>query len=221
MNLLILLAEYNKLNKFWLHIKVYNFLLFVRTAFTAKTIQKLYDEGTRQERLEKDEEMAYIFYMRFLTAVQCVKSIPILKDEFKARVSIAISQSEELSESLKKRYEVAKDCQVAERRVKELELLDATKNITKRNGSLSNGFTPAYPTAVEEEVTADELKTLMDKRATRFLLMDTRSPADFASSHPKHPDSISISNVILAQGSVDYSIRITITSFQLILGGDY
>lgn len=147
-----------------------------------------------------------MLYMRFLAIIKHIqKAEPGIMKEYGTRIALALERCSALSESLSKRYKTSKDCKQAEAEYMKLELKDAEENLSRsvtakamKISGLNGVVSPI--TSNPYGITTGELKSLMDQRSTRFLLIDCRSSSDYDSSHPNHPHCISISNVILEKG---------------------
>lgn len=91
-------------------------------------------------RLDRDEEKAYIFYMKYLSVLELIKSRPDFKhyQEFfgPSTVKKALEEAERLSSSLKNRYEEAEVRKKLEERERQEEELQKKQEAAKRDASV-------------------------------------------------------------------------------------
>jgi ubiquitin carboxyl-terminal hydrolase 8 len=162
----------------------------------ANSAEKLYSEADLIYRLERDEEKAYIFYMRYVNIIQILMKSDLKSTIKKGILEIALSRCEELSASLSKRYGISKE-------IDKLETADELRrkevHIPKTatlNGIIQKNQEKEDPS----DITPAQLKNLIEQKSSRILIVDSRSGADFRSSHPKHPNCISVPSEILVRG---------------------
>ncbi|KAJ1180428.1 hypothetical protein NDU88_005649 [Pleurodeles waltl] len=91
-------------------------------------------------RLDRDEEKAYIFYMKYLSVLEQIKSRPDFKhyQEYfgPSTVKKALEEAEKLSSSLKNRYEEAEVRKKLEERERQEEELQKKQEAAKRDASV-------------------------------------------------------------------------------------
>ncbi|XP_003471916.1 ubiquitin carboxyl-terminal hydrolase 8 [Cavia porcellus] len=162
-------------------------------------------------RLDRDEERAYVLYMKYVTVYNLIKKRPDFKqqqDYFHsvlgpANIKKAIEEAERLSESLKLRYEEAevrkkleeKDRQEEEQLQQKRQEAGKEDASTTAKGSLEsvldskskpqriNGEkSEKKETAEKGAITAKELYTMMMDRNISVLIMDARKTQDYRDS---------------------------------------
>uniref|UniRef100_A0A452UIK1 Ubiquitin carboxyl-terminal hydrolase 8 n=1 Tax=Ursus maritimus TaxID=29073 RepID=A0A452UIK1_URSMA len=130
-------------------------------------------------RLDRDEERAYVLYMKYVTVYNLIKKRPDFKqqqDYFHsilglANIKKAIEEAERLSESLKLRYEEAEvRKKLEEKDRQEEEQLQKQKR--QEAGREDSGT-----------VTAKELYTMMMDENISLIIMDARRMQDYQDSH--------------------------------------
>ncbi|KAM6180833.1 ubiquitin carboxyl-terminal hydrolase 8 isoform 2-T2 [Erethizon dorsatum] len=163
-------------------------------------------------RLDRDEERAYVLYMKYVTVYNLIKKRPDFKqqqDYFHsvlgpANIKKAIEEAERLSESLKLRYEEAEvRKKLEEKDRKEEEQLQQQKRqeagredgSAMAKGSLENVLdskskpqringekSEKKETAEKGAVTAKELYTMMMDKNISLMIMDARRMQDYRDS---------------------------------------
>ncbi|XP_066540811.1 ubiquitin carboxyl-terminal hydrolase 8 [Hoplias malabaricus] len=163
-------------------------------------------------RLDRDEEKAYVLYMKYLTVYDLIKKRPDFKQQQDFFLSIlgptsfkkAIEEAEKLSESLKLRYEeveVRKKLEERDRReetARQEERMKAedrdrgraspkgaeTRRESKKTKGEQNELKIAPSTAPPSGgVSAQQLYTMMRDAAMCVLVMDARRLSDYQESH--------------------------------------
>ncbi|XP_059363007.1 ubiquitin carboxyl-terminal hydrolase 8-like isoform X2 [Carassius carassius] len=160
-------------------------------------------------RLDRDEEKAYVLYMKYLTVYDLIKKRPDFKQQQEFFLSVlgpssfkkAIEEAEKLSESLKLRYEeveVRKQLEEKERkeeksrqeaRIEKDGRASAKKENKKVNEEPSNSKTGAD----KGSISAKDLFQLMKDPSISVLVMDARSRQDFQESQMCVPSQTCIS----------------------------
>uniref|UniRef100_A0A3B4G0D4 Ubiquitin carboxyl-terminal hydrolase 8 n=1 Tax=Pundamilia nyererei TaxID=303518 RepID=A0A3B4G0D4_9CICH len=163
-------------------------------------------------RLDRDEEKAYVLYMKYLTVYDIIKKRPEFKQQPEYYVTMlgtnsfkkAIEEAEKLSESLKLRYEEVevrkkleeKERQEEKKRREEMTEKDAVTLFLSLNLVdllvLSYEFclTAALPAG---GITAEKLFNMMKDQTIAIIVMDARSHRDFEESHIQVPAQTCIS----------------------------
>ncbi|XP_060030629.1 ubiquitin carboxyl-terminal hydrolase 8 isoform X2 [Erinaceus europaeus] len=166
-----------------------------------------------ESRLDRDEEKAYVLYMKYATVYNLIRSRPDFKqhqDYFHsilgpANIKKAIEEAERLSESLKLRYEEAEVRKKLEEkdRQEEEQLQKQKRQETGREegGTLAksslenvldskdktqkvNGEKSEKSETTEKgTITAKELYTMMMDKNTSLIIMDARKMQDYQLSH--------------------------------------
>lgn len=172
-------------------------------------------------RLDRDEEKAYVLYMKYLTVHDLIKKRPDFKQHQEFFLSMlgptsfkkAIEEAEKLSESLKLRYEeveVRKRLEEKERQeekkrreertVKEggraspkglTETKKETKKVKGEQNELKNVSSKAVVPA--GGLTPDKLFHMMKDQTMSLIVMDARNRRDFEDSHIQVPSQTCIS----------------------------
>ncbi|XP_026142702.1 ubiquitin carboxyl-terminal hydrolase 8 isoform X1 [Carassius auratus] len=161
-------------------------------------------------RLDRDEEKAYVLYMKYLTVYDLIKKRPDFKQQQEFFLSVlgpssfkkAIEEAEKLSESLKLRYEeveVRKQLEEKERkeeksrqeaRIEKDGRAPAKKDNKKQvKEEPSNGKTGGD----KGSISAKDLFQLMKDPSISVLVMDARSRQDFQESQMCVPSQTCIS----------------------------
>lgn len=166
-----------------------------------------------ESRLDRDEERAYVLYMKYVTVYNLIKKRPDFKqqqDYFHsmlgpANIKKAIEEAERLSESLKLRYEEAevrkkleeKDRQEEEQRQKQkrqeagredggTSAKGSSENVldSKDKTQKINGEKNEKNESTEKGlITAKELYTMMMDEKISLIVMDARRSQDYQDSH--------------------------------------
>ncbi|MEQ2237352.1 hypothetical protein ILYODFUR_022304 [Ilyodon furcidens] len=171
-------------------------------------------------RLDRDEEKAYVLYMKYLTVYDIIKKRPDFKqqtDYFMTMLGAnsfkkAIEEAEKLSESLKLRYEeveVRKKLEEKER-LEEKKKREEVKEKDGRNSPKASAINKKDSKKVKGEqnelksvitkaaqpaggITAEKLFNMMKDQAISVIVMDARSHRDYEESHIKVPAQTCIS----------------------------
>uniref|UniRef100_A0A8C9D0M6 ubiquitinyl hydrolase 1 n=1 Tax=Panthera leo TaxID=9689 RepID=A0A8C9D0M6_PANLE len=165
-----------------------------------------------ESRLDRDEERAYVLYMKYVTVYNLIKKRPDFKqqqDYFHsilglANIKKAIEEAERLSESLKLRYEEAEVRKKLEEKDRQEEQLQKQKRQeagredggTSNKSSLENVMdsrdktqkingekSDKNETTEKGAITAKELYTLMMDENISLIIMDARRMQDYQDSH--------------------------------------
>ncbi|XP_033046022.1 ubiquitin carboxyl-terminal hydrolase 8 isoform X3 [Trachypithecus francoisi] len=171
-------------------------------------------------RLDRDEERAYVLYMKYVTVYNLIKKRPDFKqqqDYFHsvlgpANIKKAVEEAERLSESLKLRYEEAEVRKKLEEkdRQEEAQRLQQKRQETGREdggtlakGSLetvldskdktqksNGGKNEKCETKEKGAITAKELYTMMTDKNISLIIMDARRMQDYQDSCILHSLSV-------------------------------
>ncbi|XP_071345129.1 ubiquitin carboxyl-terminal hydrolase 8 [Trachinotus anak] len=172
-------------------------------------------------RLDRDEEKAYVLYMKYLTVYDIIKKRPEYKQQPEYYMTLlgptsfkkAIEEAEKLSESLKLRYEEVevrkkleeKERQEEKKRIEEITEKDggraspkastANKKDSKKVKGEQNELKNATSKAVAQAggITAEKLFHMMKDQTITIIVMDARSHRDFEESHIQVPAQTCIS----------------------------
>ncbi|XP_034050962.1 ubiquitin carboxyl-terminal hydrolase 8 isoform X3 [Thalassophryne amazonica] len=170
-------------------------------------------------RLDRDEEKAYVLYMKYLTVYDLIKK----RQDFKLQPDYfltmlgpsnfkkAIEEAEKLSESLKLRYEEVEVRKKLEEEERQHEM-KKREEITEKDGQSSpkaasankkdvkkvKGEQNELMTAISKAgpaggITAENLFHMMKDQAITTIVMDARSHSDFEKSHIRIPAQTCIS----------------------------
>uniref|UniRef100_A0A3P9BHQ7 Ubiquitin carboxyl-terminal hydrolase 8 n=1 Tax=Maylandia zebra TaxID=106582 RepID=A0A3P9BHQ7_9CICH len=172
-------------------------------------------------RLDRDEEKAYVLYMKYLTVYDIIKKRPEFKQQPEYYVTMlgtnsfkkAIEEAEKLSESLKLRYEEVevrkkleeKERQEEKKRREEMTEKDGdrgspktsftnrkdSKKVKAEQNELKNATSKAALPA--GGITAEKLFNMMKDQTIAIIVMDARSHRDFEESHIQVPAQTCIS----------------------------
>ncbi|XP_061596330.1 ubiquitin carboxyl-terminal hydrolase 8 isoform X2 [Cololabis saira] len=172
-------------------------------------------------RLDKDEEKAYVLYMKYLSVYDIIKKRPDFKQQMEYYVTMlgptsfkkAIEEAEKLSESLKLRYEeieVRKRLEERERleekkKREEITVKDsgrgspkptsANKKDSKKVKGEQNELKSVITKAAQPAggITAEKLFHMMKDQTISIIVMDARSQGDYEESHIQVPAQTCIS----------------------------
>uniref|UniRef100_A0A8C6TWG1 Ubiquitin carboxyl-terminal hydrolase n=1 Tax=Neogobius melanostomus TaxID=47308 RepID=A0A8C6TWG1_9GOBI len=164
-------------------------------------------KAAEESRLDRDEEKAYVFYMKYLTIYDLVKKRPDFKQQLVKPIQYkpiySLEEAEKLSESLKLRLVVRgsqkleeKERQEEKRRKEEMTEKESgraspkttsNKDIKKVEQSNNRSVTPVGG------VTAEKLFNMMRDQTLSLIVMDGRSLKDFEESHIQVPAQACIS----------------------------
>ncbi|XP_047437089.1 ubiquitin carboxyl-terminal hydrolase 8 isoform X2 [Mugil cephalus] len=166
-------------------------------------------------RLDRDEEKAYVLYMKFLTVYDIIKKRPDFKQQPDYYMTLlgttsfkkAIEEAEKLSESLKLRYEEVevrkkleeKERQEEKKRKEEIKEKDGGRgspkagSVNKKDSKKVKGEQNELKNVVSKAalpaggITAEKLFHMMKDQTITMIVMDARSHRDFEESHIQVP----------------------------------
>lgn len=172
-------------------------------------------------RLDRDEERAYVLYMKYLTVYDIIKKRPDFKHQPEYYMTMlgpnsfkkAIEEAEKLSESLKLRYEEVevrkkleeKERQEEKKRREEITEKDAGRSspkvssANKKDSKKVKGEQNEQKNATSKAVvpaggiSAEKLFNMMKDQTITIIVMDARSHRDFEESHIQVPGQTCIS----------------------------
>lgn len=167
-------------------------------------------------RLDRDEERAYVLYMKYLSVYDLIKKRPDFKQQQEFFLSMlgptsfkkAIEEAEKLSESLKLRYEeveVRKKLEEKERKEEKSRREERTEKKDGRASPQANTERKDSKKQVKEEpnnsksvcdkgsISAEALFRLMKDSSISVLVMDARPALDFQESQISVPSQTCIS----------------------------
>uniref|UniRef100_A0AAY4DYF2 Ubiquitin carboxyl-terminal hydrolase n=1 Tax=Denticeps clupeoides TaxID=299321 RepID=A0AAY4DYF2_9TELE len=154
-------------------------------------------------RLDRDEEKAYVLYMKYLTVYDLIKKRPDFKQQQEYFLALlgptsirkALEEAEKLSESLKLRYEEVEVRKRLEEREKQEAKQQREKASEKEEGRASSKGTaePKKETVPAGGITAEKLFHMIMDPNMNIIIMDARSHRDFEESQMKIPRSNCIS----------------------------
>uniref|UniRef100_A0A3Q3JIP8 Ubiquitin carboxyl-terminal hydrolase 8 n=1 Tax=Monopterus albus TaxID=43700 RepID=A0A3Q3JIP8_MONAL len=162
-------------------------------------------------RLDRDEEKAYVLYMKYLTVYDIIKKRPDFKQQQDYYLTMlgpnsfkkAIEEAEKLSESLKLRYEEVEVRKKLEERERQEEK-KRREEISEKDGQGSPKASSANKDSKKVRrslksvlpaggITAEKLFHMMKDQAITLIVMDARSQKDFEESHIQVPAQTCIS----------------------------
>ncbi|KAK2491988.1 hypothetical protein MC885_005908 [Smutsia gigantea] len=178
-----------------------------------------------ESRLDRDEERAYVLYMKYVTVYNLIKKRPDFKqqqDYFHsilgpANIKKAIEEAERLSESLKLRYEEAEVRKKLEEKDRQEE--EQLQKQKKQEAGREDGGTAAKSslenildskdkaqkingekneTTEKGAITAKQLYTMMMDGSISLIIMDARRMQDYQDSHIS--DSLSVPEEAISPG---------------------
>ncbi|KAM8783832.1 ubiquitin carboxyl-terminal hydrolase 8 [Rhynchonycteris naso] len=184
----------------------------ISTKNYVQSAQKIF-KTAEESRLDRDEERAYVLYMKYVTVYNLIKNRPDFKQQQDyyhsmlgpANIKKAIEEAERLSESLKLRYEEAevrkkleeKDRQEEEQLQKQKRQeagredggtsakssLENTLDSKDKTQKINGEKSEKDETTEKGSVTAKELYKMMTDDNISLMIMDTRRMLDFQDSH--------------------------------------
>ncbi|XP_057703169.1 ubiquitin carboxyl-terminal hydrolase 8-like [Corythoichthys intestinalis] len=176
-------------------------------------------KAAEQSRLDRDEERAYVLYMKYLGVYDIIKTRPDFKQQLEYYMTMlgpnnikkAIEEAERLAASLKLRYEEVEVRKKLEEKEKQ-ELKKRSENITEKDDSRSPPKSSAAnkddnkvkgevndlknassKTTAAGGITAEKLFHMMKDQMITIIVMDARSQKDFEESHIQVPSQACIS----------------------------
>ncbi|XP_011353404.1 ubiquitin carboxyl-terminal hydrolase 8 isoform X3 [Pteropus vampyrus] len=186
-------------------------------------------------RLDRDEEKAYVLYMKYMTVYNLIKIRPDFKQEQDyfhsilgpANIKKAIEEAERLSESLKLRYEEAevrkkleeKDRQEEEKLQKQKKQeagredggtsakssLENVLDSKDKTRKINGEKSEKNETTEKGSITAKELYTMMVDENISLIIMDARRIQDYQDS--RISDSVSVPEEAISPGVTASSIE--------------
>ncbi|MBN3313405.1 UBP8 hydrolase, partial [Atractosteus spatula] len=172
-------------------------------------------------RLDRDEERAYVLYMKYLTVYDLIKKRPDFKQQQEFFLSIlgpsnfkkAIEEAEKLSDSLKLRYEEAEVRKRLEERERQeekkrreeksekesrksslKETAESKKEKSKVKGNQKDGQSETSKAAAPPGgITAEKLFQMLKDQSMSVIIMDARSLQDYQESRIQVPEQGCIS----------------------------
>lgn len=168
-------------------------------------------KAAEESRLDRDEEKAYVLYMKYLTVYDLIKKRPDFKQQQEFFLSMlgpnsfkkAIEEAEKLSESLKLRYEEMevrkqleeKDRQEEKRREERTEKdgRSLPRASEKKDNKVKEEPNSSKTGCDKGSISAEGLFRLMKDPSISVLVMDTRPSQDFQESQMCVPSQTCIS----------------------------
>lgn len=169
-----------------------------------KTAPKLF-KAAEEARISGDEEISYIYYMKFLSIVTRVKQyqksnkrdINDSSDIKSVEVKEALEYAERLSKSLQMRYKELKQKEAEANKIKETKIME---KITESNlKPLVSSCTPGLADISEGFISCGRLYNLLDTKK-KVLIMDVRPPPHFSDSKFKFNCVINVPETIVKAG---------------------
>ncbi|XP_044294510.1 ubiquitin carboxyl-terminal hydrolase 8 isoform X2 [Varanus komodoensis] len=168
-------------------------------------------KAAEESRLDRDEEKAYVFYMKYVSVYNLIKKRPDFKqqqDYFHSmlgptNIKKAIEEAERLSDSLKLRYEEAEvrkkleeKERLEEQQLKKQESKDDAKLLAKTSPEISSDLKGKKQVINGEKkssserkdppetgtITAEKLFTMMMDKNIKLMIMDARCLKDYQES---------------------------------------
>lgn len=191
-------------------------------------------KAAEEAHLKKDEERAYVLYMRYIDIYRKVKQ----SREFKKdpnhyglllgtkKVTDALSHAELLNKSLKQRYEDAKSENNAEKNDQNLShelpngvILPKTDHSTSKNKPEPTiakvmAAKPVVPKDAKSIACGILHKIQFSKAAKDYsvLIIDIRNETSFEESHVRHDDCINVPSSLLTPGTICQRLQTGITN---------
>ncbi|KAG7164510.1 Ubiquitin carboxyl-terminal hydrolase 8-like 1 [Homarus americanus] len=181
------------------------------------TAQRVLKEAQSVDKI-KDEEKAYILYMRYFSIVLTIQKHADYKKNKKYYDALldpkmtakVINRAEELQKSLDRRYGFTSDAIKAEkleqdkRALEKLEQAEREKQAKKAAArAKTTTITPAVTNGLTEDggcISCEKLYSLMKERCSTYMILDARSKEDFSESQMVLPNIINVPEEILNPG---------------------
>ena len=149
---------------------------------------------------KKDEERAYVLYMKYIDAMTQLQKTPYFKrkpEEFKQLANkkdllTALNRSEELNKSLKKRY--------TEREVKLKPETKESKTSSLNESSQEQVIKDPFEN-LNVHIETNDFYRLVFKLKLNILIIDIRNNDDFLSSSLKHAISVNVPESVITPGT--------------------
>ncbi|XP_037552899.1 ubiquitin carboxyl-terminal hydrolase 8 isoform X2 [Nematolebias whitei] len=178
-------------------------------------------KAAEENRLDRDEEKAYVLYMKYLTVYDVIKKRPDFKQQPEYYITMlgpnsfkkAIEEAEKLSESLKLRYEEVE----VRKKLEEKERLEEKKKREEESEKRNDRSSPKTSATNRKDskkvkgeqnelksvitkaaqpaggITAEKLFHMMKNQTISIIVMDARGHRDYEESHIQVAGQICIS----------------------------
>jgi len=165
--------------------------------------EKIFNEAIVQGDLG-DEEKAYVFFYKYIECVQKINKNPEFKNDVKYFTSMyniekyskkAIVTLDALTTSLETRYD-------------EKNTADRLAKLDLGNIAINYGIDKDEPK--DYLISHQKLYSLMNRKSTTFLILDTRPTADYNNSHIDVPNSLNVPEMLLRPGVTAASVGNTL-----------
>ena len=162
-----------------------------------KITKKLFDSAT-EAQTNGDQEKAYLQFFKYVEVAKIIKrSREYKKDKIyydsmvtNSSVSDAITHLEQLSDSLKIRYD-----EKQAKKQQKIEKIPVRNTPSPKNNGISNGV-------INHQIEPMKLYSIIQEKSTTFLLLDARPSFDYKTCHIKHTNSINVPEEFLSKGVV-------------------
>ncbi|KAK7074498.1 Ubiquitin carboxyl-terminal hydrolase 8, partial [Halocaridina rubra] len=176
-----------------------------------KTAHKVLQEAQNVDK-RKDEERAYVLYMRYFSIIKTIQNEADYKKNKKYYDGLldpkmtkqVITRAEELLSSLTRRYNFKNEAKKAEKSAEEKRAAEklakeelekkAKKPEVAEGASLTNGVLE------EGYISCQKLYSIYKEKCSTYLILDTRPQSDFVESQMILPNVINIPQEILKPG---------------------
>lgn len=182
---------------------------------------KLY-ESAEKCNLDRDEEKAYVQYMKLVELYMfMVKERPEMREakydgkKLRSAASSALDKAAEIKNSLIKRYAVQQEALLAQKKETSLGMdsLDENKEKPMEQTVDSETIIPEVTlssfksSTLKEYINSEDLYSFLRDPTTSVVIMDVRSATDFEKSHLKHSSCINIPQEILNKGTTAFMLQ--------------
>lgn len=160
--------------------------------------------------LEHDEELSYIFYMKYLNVVDMIRTNASYQKEKQfimqmlgtnAKQMRAVDNAERLQNSLLKRYKILANNN--ERALKELNEIEMNHNRNRDTSEIDRGQSPSSSSSLSSmntSITSKDLYDMINNTNLSMLILDCRPRDDYEKSKIRYNFCINIPEEILRPG---------------------
>ena len=175
--------------------------------------KKLYEEAERHRR-EGDEELAYIFYMRYFNLLDSICKKPdylAMKQNVRDMLGgnsaqkLSMDKLEVISKSLKRRYELLTQAKSLPSSTKlatySAEQLERLKSSSTIQAAASKRLSPPAMADMLQDMNSITCAELYEKiRENSVLVMDCRSAEDYVQSRLVYPNAFNVPAELIVDG---------------------
>lgn len=211
----------------WIEIDLTIFLFLPNTASLCDCIKTIYKEANKALEVE-DEELEYVYLMKYFDLIQTVRQAKDYKsEEKKVRSGLGsndqlfdrMDRLEAIQNSLKKRYEQrSENAKRSTAKNSQNSIVTSTAIGDTSNTIETNDVTQHEKAKVHSaSIDCTELYRLMEDRSVSMLVMDCRHSDEFDESHLRYKNLINIPGQLIKRGYNQTEANISFASHQFRL----